>query len=103
MTFAAQSEETAAAIFRCATTSAETQEAREPRVEAEDEPVDIDRAPAEIHGLAKELCAGERAVHDVQIHGEREDQDKHRREREVGHERPARRGFAKDLLDRSQP
>ena len=58
----------------------------------------IERSP-HLDGLSEELRAGERAVDDVEVHGEREDQDEERREREVGEERPARRRLAEDLLD----
>ena len=77
----------------------EVEESGEAGLEAEDEPVDVDRAAPHLDGLAEELRARERAVDDVEVDGGREDQDEERREREVRDERPARRGLAEDFLD----
>ena len=54
---------------------------------------------AHLDVLAEELRPRERAVDDVEVHGGGEEEDEERREREVGDERPARRGLAEDLLD----
>ena len=80
----------------------EVEESREAGLEAEHELVELDRAVADVDGVAEELRAGERAVDDVEVDGAREDQDEERRQREVGDQRPARRGLAEDLLRRSR-
>ena len=53
----------------------------------------------EVDGLAEELHARERAVHDVEVHRRREEEDEERREREVGDQRPAGGRLAEDFLD----
>ena len=77
----------------------DVEEAREARLEAEDELVEVHALAPHVDVLAEDLRAGERAVHDVEVHGDREDQDEEGRQREVRDERPARGGFAEDFFD----
>ena len=76
----------------------EVQDAGKRGLEAEDELVDPDLAVREIDGLAEKLHARERAVHDVEVHRRREQEDEQRRQREVGDERPAGRRLPEDFL-----
>ena len=77
----------------------DVEEARETRLEPEDELVEIHDSAAHVNVRAEDLRARERAVHDVEVHGDRKDKDEERRQREVRDERPARRRLAEDLFD----
>ena len=77
----------------------DVEEAREARLEAEDELVEVHGLAAHVDALAEDLRARERAVHDVEVHGDGEEEDEERRQREVRDERPARGRFAEDLFD----
>src|SRR6266542_2873668 len=81
----------------------EIEEPGEAGFEAQNEAVDVDGAVPQLDGLSEELRAGERAVDDVEIHGQREDQDEEGGEREVGDERPARRRLPEDFLHARGP
>src|SRR5450759_5194774 len=77
----------------------DVEEAREARLETEDELVEVHALTPHLDVLAEDLRARERAVHDVGVHGDREDQDEERRQREVRDKRPARGRFAEDFFD----
>ncbi len=77
----------------------EIEEARKAGLEPQDELLDADRAAVHLHLLAEELRAGERSLHDVEVHGEGKDDDEDRGENEVRDQRPAGRGLAHDVFD----